>query len=88
MSDEGTKSPNAVLVGGAQEFAQAVLNDIESVFRNQYGPKWTPEAQAVFQSLREACIGSAIACDNGVSRDAIKPLQAIVHLTNYVERGR
>lgn len=72
-----------VRLGNAQEFCQAVLDDIESIFRERYGHKWTPEAQSLFEGLRETCITAAVAVDQGVTRGAIQPLKRAVLLSNY-----
>ncbi len=71
----------------SQQFCQAVLDDIESIFRERYGLKWSPELQQLFQGLRETCIAAAVAVDRGVERGAIQPLARAVLLTNYTEDG-
>ena len=70
----------------SEEFCQAVLDDIEYLFRKQHGHKWTPAAQELFQGLREACIATARRIDGAGSHEAIKPLREAVLLSNYGER--
>ncbi len=79
---------DVVRLGNAQQFCQAVLNDIEAIFRERYGLKWTPEAQQMFEGLRETCITAALAVDAGVSRGAIEPLKRAVLLSNYEPGAR
>ena len=67
------------------EFCQAVLDDVEHLFRRQYGRAWTPEAQQFFQGLRETCLKAARNVDDGFDDGAIAPLREAVLLTNYPE---
>ncbi len=70
------------------EFCQAVLDDIELLFRKQHGPRWTPEAQELFQTLRESCMAAAARADEGFDRGAIAPLREAVLLSNYSDGSR
>ena len=83
MSEASDPKAVDVRLANSQVFCQAVLDDIEGIFRERYGPKWTPLQQQLFQRLREACYEAARSVDSGVARDAIRPLQHIVQLTNY-----
>jgi len=85
---DDTSSKEAFLAGGAQEWCQAVLDDIEFAMRERFGTKWSPEAQVLFDSLRDTCITQACLVDSGVKRTAIAPLRAAVVLTNYGAKGR
>jgi len=75
-------------LANSEEFCQAVLDDIERVFRDQYGRKWTPEAQQLFQGLRDACIRTARIIDGEASHRSIEPLREAVILSNFVGDGR
>jgi len=85
-----TNDPRAVELplANSEEFCQAVLDDIEHLFRRQYGIKWSPEAQQVFQNLRRVCIASAQAVDGAGTHRAIRPLREAVMLTNYTDKSR
>ncbi len=85
---EDTSSNEPFLAGGAQEWTQAVLDDLEFVMRERFGTKWSPEAQVLFDTLRDTCITQACSVDKGVKRTAIAPLRAAVVLTNYGAKGR
>lgn len=74
-------------LANSTEFCQAVLDDIEFVFRKQYGPKWTPELQQFFQALRSTCLQSAARIDDGLDAGAIRPLREAVVLTMGSRRG-
>lgn len=77
--------PNAVRVPLANtgEWCQAVLDDIELAFRTKFGHKWTPEAQQMFQGLRESCMQSAARVDGEFRRDRVLPLSRQVLLSNF-----
>lgn len=81
-------SADGVPLANSQEFCQAVLDDIETIFRERYGVKWSPELQQLFEGLRETCIAAAIAVDTGVARGAIQPLKRAVLLSNYSPGSR
>ncbi len=69
-----------------EEFVQAVLDDIEFVFRRYYGKKWTPEAQQVFQALCATCLEAARAADPASLPEKLRPLREAVILTNDLRR--
>lgn len=81
--------PHAVGVrlANSEEFCQALLDDIEFHFRKQYGAKWTPELQEVFQDLRATVVTTARAADDGFRVELLKPLRAPVILSNGTRRG-
>lgn len=47
----------------AVEFVNNFLGDLEEKFRARFGNRWTPEVQSVYQSLEDAALRSARACD-------------------------
>ncbi len=75
-------------LANSQEFCQAVLDDIEWLFRKQHGPRWTPAAQDFFQTLRESCMAAASRVDEGFDRGAVEPLRQAVLLSNYSDGAR
>lgn len=85
-----TNDPKAVELplANSEEFCQAVLDDIEHLFRRQYGTKWSPEAQQLLQGLRESCLAVARRIDGDGSHAVIAPLREAVILTNYTGRSR
>ncbi len=88
-SEPMANDPRAVAVlANTGEWCQAVLDDIESAFRQRHGAKWTPELQQVFQGLRESVMRSAAVVDAEFARSQLKPLQRQVLLSNYGEDGR
>ena len=77
-------NPQLVLpLANSVEFCQAVLDDIEYLFRKQHGDRWSPECQELFQELRKTCMDTAARIDAGFERGAIKPLREAVLLSNY-----
>ncbi len=78
---------DAVRLANSQEFCQAVLDDIEFVFRQRYGKKWTPTAQAFLEQLRRTCLEAARQVDEGIEPAAILPLREAVMLTMGTRRG-
>ncbi len=66
------------------EFCQAVLDDIEFVFRRQYGTKWSPETQQLFYEQRRVCLLVAEQLDGKPHPQ--QPLRAPVILTNGTRR--
>ncbi len=69
-------------LANSETFCQTVLDDLEYLFREQFGKRWTPEAQQLFQGLRKTCIDTARRIDGGAP-EAIAPLRQAVLLTNY-----
>ncbi len=77
-------NPRAVAVlANTGEWCQAVLDDIESAFRERHGAKWTPELQQEFQGLRESVMRASAVADADFVRQNVKPLQRRVLLSNY-----
>ena len=72
-----------VPLANAVDFCQAVLDDIEGLMRQQFGPKWSPEAARMFFDLRRTVVRAAEAADGTEVHAAIRPLQHIVTITNY-----
>ena len=83
MSETSDRNAVELPLANSVEFCQAVLDDVEVLFRRQFGRSWTPEAQQFFQELRSSCLAAAAAADKGFVPSAIAPLRAAVLLTNY-----
>lgn len=76
-----------VPLANSVEFCQALLDDVEWAFRRQFGTKWTPEAQQVFQDLRSTCIVTAQRADAGFETNELRGLRQPVLLSNNLRRG-
>jgi len=83
--DERPQIQAARTFSSSTEFCQAVLDDIEFVFRKQFGPKWTPEVQQLFYEQRRAALVVAEELDQKPFPQ--RPLRETVVLFNGQRRG-
>lgn len=82
-----TSDAAAVPLANTGEWCQAVLDDIEFLFRERYGAKWTPELQGVFQTLRSTVMEAASVVDKEFDAARALPLRRPVILSNGVRRA-
>ena len=60
--------------GDATAFVEAVFADIELAFSRQFGPRWTPDTQQLYQAAMRECRKIAVLVDGG-TKDAAHPVE-------------
>ncbi len=79
----GERPPTVELpVGSAKEFIELVWADLELAFSRQFGPRWTPAINAMYQDAKAACYAQARIVDDGMAQPE-PPIQHPRVLTNY-----
>ena len=86
MSETNDLKAAAFRLGNTQDFCQVLLDDVEFVFRERYGPKWTIELQDVFQKLRDTCLTAAAHADRDFDRTRELLLRQPVILGSSIRR--
>ncbi len=76
------ESSNAVPVGEAQQFMQAVFDELEERFRTHFGPRWSVQVNDLYQGAQAACLASARRVDAGMASPT-EPSRHVRILTNY-----
>lgn len=73
-------------LANATEFITAIWSDLEWAFNEQFGARWTPAIQQLYQDSLKSCLAVARVVDDGMAQPST-PVQHSRVLTLY-PKGR
>ena len=71
----------------ADEFCKALWDDISIAFAENFGPKWTPQVEALYKATMAGVIELCRVADGHRFQPPEPPTQIRI-LSNYGDRGR